>query len=142
MNGKKKRKKAEEKRAAEKRVLGIADTRMNGMKVIEAKIDFGGGASLAALGKKKGDLGTLLEQEAKIETELVAIRVQIKNVAAEVSDLNGRTLAGVKARYGGDSEQYKQVGGTRKSEKKRSRKTSVTPFSCRRVLSRFGFSAC
>jgi hypothetical protein len=105
----------------EKAVIGKAEARLKGMRAIEpnGKLDLGGGVSIASLTAAQSALQDLIDRAENALTEQVAIKVQMKNQRAVVRDLNERALSGVKTRFGANSAQYEQVGGTRKSERKR-----------------------
>ena len=108
-----------DKQKGVKNILAVLDKRLHGMVSVEPKLDLGGGVSVPALTKHKTELEQLLSIEVKAETELAAIRVRIANETQVVRGLNERSLSAVAGRYGIDSEQYKQVGGTRRSERRK-----------------------
>ena len=88
------------------------------MKQVFEKLDLGG-VRVASLQKAQDNLAHLMARAQQAETELVALKVQVLDSATDLRDQNQRVLAGMLSRYGANSEQYKQAGGTRKSEKKR-----------------------
>jgi hypothetical protein len=88
-------------------------------------MDFGNGVSLTALrgataaGKVRLDAyNALLSQTDDALNTLEAAE-------KTVTDLSSRLLSGVKTKYGADSSQYEQAGGTRRSEIKRAHKKKV-----------------
>jgi hypothetical protein len=89
------------------------------MKSITPLPDYGGDlkvpdyeADINALSAKVDSHNGLLSQVDESQNELEALE-------RAVSDKNVRVLAATKARYGPDSSEYEQVGGTRKSDRKR-----------------------
>jgi hypothetical protein len=105
-------------------VLEIARQRLAGLKEISPKPDFGKGLTLesyeAAIDAFRlehdaynGDLSALDER-----TNLLDQHEQ------DLADLNQRILAAAKAQYGPDSNEYEQVGGTRRSDRKRPERTA------------------
>lgn len=108
-------------------ILEIANTRLAGVKSIDAKLDLGNGLSVA-------------EYQAAIEAVRVALEAyntvlslvdekQNEVVAKEkrLRDLHERILMGVAARHGKDSIEYEKAGGTRKSERRKKAKTTAKP---------------
>lgn len=108
-------------------ILEIANTRLAGVKSIDAKLDLGNGLSVA-------------EYQAAIEAVRVALEAyntvlslvdekQNEVIAKEkrLRDLHERMLMGVAARHGKDSIEYEKAGGTRKSERRKKAKTTAKP---------------
>ncbi len=108
-------------------ILEIANTRLAGVKSIDAQLDLGNGLSVA-------------EYQAAIEAVRVALEAyntvlslvdekQNEVVAKEkrLRDLHERMLMGVAARHGKDSIEYEKAGGTRKSERRKKAKTTARP---------------
>jgi len=89
------------------------------MKSIDPKLDFSGGVSVTAFTKTTGDLKAAIDEATHYESELARVNVQIKQHSATARDLNARVLTGAATRFGRDSEQYKQLGGKRQSERKK-----------------------
>lgn len=101
-------------------VLELARQRMAGVKSISPLPDYGGSlkvaeyeADITALSDKVDSHNGLLSDVDQSQNELEALE-------RIVSDKNVRILAATKAHYGPDSTEYEQVGGTRRSDRKRS----------------------
>ncbi len=103
-------------------ILETANTRLAGVKSIDAQLDLGNGLSVA-------------EYQAAIEAVRIALEAyntvlslvdekQSDVIAKEkrLRDLHERMLMGVAARHGKDSIEYEKAGGTRKSERKKKAK--------------------
>src|SRR4026207_392172 len=63
---------------------------------------------------------------AALEAQLLEVRDRRDELYLAAWDKVKRMRAGVKGLYGDDSIQYELVGGTRRSERKRARRTQVT----------------
>jgi len=107
------------KHGEQTKVLGVTKRRLAGMTEINPKLDLGGGVSVASLTKGQDELQALMAKEDSLETQLVNVRIQIKDQTATMRDLNERALSSVLGKYGSNSGAYKQVGGTRRSERKK-----------------------
>ena len=126
------------------------NTRAVALKTIDPAMDFGNGVSLTALtaataaAKTKLDAYNALLSDYEAPLSLRFERAGCldfgqalgettlylcNHTAAEktVTDLSSRLLSGVKTKYGADSSQYEQAGGTRTSEIKRTAKTKTPP---------------
>ena len=101
------------------------NTRAASLKTIDPAMDFSNGVSLTALtaataaAKLKLDAYNALLSQT--DDALNALEVAEKTV----TDLSSRLLSGVKTKYGADSSQYEQAGGTRTSEIKRAAKKAA-----------------
>src|SRR5688572_15286857 len=74
------------------------------------------------------DAAMVEELQAKIahlQVELLNIRIQRDEATIGLWNQVKRTRAGFKGIYGDDSTEYKQAGGTRKSERKKPRRRSL-----------------
>lgn len=110
------------------KVLDKANARAAGLRAVGA-FDFGNGLNTTAYEGALSDVRAKLDE---YNQALSAVDEKYNSLlAAEktLQDLSERVLAGVAAKYGKDSSEYEQVGGVRKSERKRSasRKTSPEP---------------
>lgn len=97
----------------------LARQRLAGLKSISPPPEFGNNlkvsddeADINTLSAKVDSHNGLLSQVDESQNELEALE-------QGVSDKSVRMLAASKAEYGPDSSQYEQVGGTRRSDRKR-----------------------
>ena len=114
------KKRAEDRKHAEQKVAtAIAEKRVRGMNEIKKNLELGKGLTAAALSTAVTDLKAMTDRQDQMEVQLATLKDQVKTQTTVVRDLNERVLAGVLSQYGPDSDQYKSVGGTRRSDKKR-----------------------
>ena len=109
------------------KVLDKANARATGLRAVGA-FDFGNGLNTAAFEQAITDTRAKLDDYNQT-LSLVDEKYNLL-LASEKSlqDLSERVLAGVAARFGKDSGEYEQAGGTRKSERKQpARKPVAAP---------------
>lgn len=101
-------------------VLELARQRLAGVKSITPLPDYGGTlkvsdyeVDITTLSEKVDSHNSLLSDVDQSQNELEALE-------RVVADKNVRILAATKAHYGPDSTEYEQVGGTRRSDRKKS----------------------
>jgi hypothetical protein len=100
-------------------VLEIARQRLAALKEITPKPDFGPGLTIEAFEAAVIALGA--EQDA-YNGEVSAMDEKTNlfdSHEQNLNDFNVRILAAVKATYGPDSSEYEQVGGVRRSDRKK-----------------------
>lgn len=106
------------KRTASK-VIQNASARAAGIESIDPALDLGNGMSLAAY---KAVIEDARVKQAAYNT-LLSQADEAKNVfettEESAKDFSERILAAIAARYGRDSNEYEQAGGSRKSERRR-----------------------
>jgi hypothetical protein len=73
--------------------------------------------SLENLKQDTGDLEDTVKEIEKLEVKLTPLRNRRDGLMVKLNDINVRGRAGMKSYFGSDSDQYEQVGGTRKSER-------------------------
>jgi len=104
------------------KILEKAQRRATGLSAIDPALDLSNGLTLAYFTE------TIQSVQAKHDAYNQALSTvdSLYNelLAAEkvLADLKERMLTGVAAKYGKDSSEYEQAGGTRKSERKRKAK--------------------
>ena len=103
--------------------LDAAVDRANSLATVDKTMDFGNGASLAALNAANDTLKTQLADYNQLLSELDDALNKLEDAETLVTDLASRLLAGVKVKYGPDSSEYEKAGGTRASEIKRGPRT-------------------
>lgn len=107
--------------------LDAAKDRANSLATVDRAMDFGNGASLAALTAANVDLEGQLDHYNQMLSDLDDALNKLEDAEATVTELGTRLLAGVKVKFGPDSSEYEKAGGTRASEIKRSPRTKPTP---------------
>ena len=63
---------------------------------------------------------------AALETQLMEVRNRRDELYLAAWDKVKRVRAGIQGTYGDDSTQYEMIGGTRRSDRKRARRTPAT----------------
>jgi hypothetical protein len=108
-------------------VLEKATTRASNLKAISPTLDLGPGLTLVEFQQKIAEFTA--EQDAY--NSLIATLDEKKNSLElkekALDELNSRMLAGVGARWGKNSNQYEQAGGTRTEERKKKKDDKDTP---------------
>lgn len=97
-----------------------ATVRLQGMKAISQTLDLGGGLNGAALEAAMNDVRIKLDALIQMRTELEEVESAFEDSEKALAQINTRILSGIAARYGRDSVEYSQVGGTRRRDIKRS----------------------
>ena len=100
-------------------VLEIARQRLAALKLITPKPDFGPGLTIEAFEAEIVALGA--EQDA-YNGELSAMDERTNlfdSHEQNLNEFNQRILSAVRATYGPDSSEYEQVGGVRRSDRKK-----------------------
>lgn len=100
-------------------VLEKARTRAANLKAISPTLDLGPGLTLAAFEQQIEEFR--VEQDA-YNAGIAALDDQKNDLEAKekmLNDMTNRMLAGVGARWGKNSSQYEQAGGTRTDERKK-----------------------
>jgi hypothetical protein len=109
-------------------ILDKASTRLQGMRAINATFDLGNGLSVTAFEAALNDARIKQDaynQQVSILEEKQAVFEDAEKI---LTDFTTRVLAGVGAKFGKDSVEYSQVGGTRSRDRKRPvRKPKITP---------------
>lgn len=101
------------------RMLRKMQKRALNIQVVDPKFDAGNGASLHQFNQHIGKLETHLSEYNRVLPQLIALDVAIKTEERIVADLGDRLLSSIGGRFGKDSAQYAQAGGTRKSDRRR-----------------------
>ena len=103
--------------------LDAAKERANSLATVDKTMDFGNGASLAALNAANVVLEKKLDDYNQMLSALDEALDILETMEGTSTDLGTRLLAGVKVKYGPDSAEYEKAGGTRASEIKRGPRT-------------------
>ena len=91
------------------------NNRVASLKAVDAAMDFGEGVSLAALAAATAATKTKLESYNQMLSQVDDALNALEAVEKTVADLSSRLLSGVRTKYGANSSQYEQAGGTRTS---------------------------
>jgi hypothetical protein len=109
-------------------IFDKATARLEGLKAINATLDLGNGLTIvtleAAINDGRMKMGALHQQVSVLEEK----QAELKDAEKVVAELSTRFLAGIAAKYGKDSIEYAQAGGTRSRDRKRpTPKPKATP---------------
>lgn len=97
----------------------VAVTRLSAIKSIDAKLDLGNGINVDTYEKNINDLRDKINA---YNTLLSQVDAQLNVIMADdkaLRDYSERMLTGVASKYGKNSNEYEQAGGTKKSERKK-----------------------
>jgi hypothetical protein len=105
------------------KVIESANTRLASLKSIDSKLDLGNGITVEIYSQLIDDASKALEE---YNTSL-SIADEKSNVfdtsEVKLKDMHERVLLGVGAKYGKNSNEYEQAGGTKKQDRKKIVKT-------------------
>lgn len=107
------------KRKTESKILHTARARYAGMHSADAAMDLGGGKDLVTFQAKITAAEEALLAYNEKMAELDIMYNQFIAVEKELGAYSAEMLAGVKAIYGRDSDEYEAAGGVRFSERKK-----------------------
>ena len=99
-------------------VLEAARRRLAGLKSITTTPDFGSNLTLAAYETEISDLSDKLDDYNQKLSSLDDLQNQLDADETHLRDTNRRMLSATEARYGSNSSEYEQAGGTRDDERK------------------------
>lgn len=105
----------------------FAESRANALTSIDPALDLGNGLTLADYKTKAAALRTKNDTYNSDLSDLDAALNAIQADEKALDDLSVRMLAGVGSKYGKDSSEYEQAGGTRTSERKPPVRKPKTP---------------
>ncbi|CAA9302108.1 MAG: hypothetical protein AVDCRST_MAG56-5514 [uncultured Cytophagales bacterium] len=106
-------------------ILETANTRLAGVKSIDAKLDLGNGLSVAEYQAAIDAVRVALEAYNTVLSLVDEKQNEVIAKEKRLRDLHERMLMGVAARHGKDSIEYEKAGGTRKSERKKKAKAGT-----------------
>ena len=106
-------------------MLTQAQTRLAGMKSINAKLDLGHGCSTASIESKLTEARKKLEIYNTLLAKATAAASDFKAVEDELAGISRKVLPGIAMRYEKESKEYEAVGGVRPSERKRPRRLAT-----------------
>jgi hypothetical protein len=102
-----------------------AERRLAILKTIDPNLDLGYGLTVAAYSELIALLRTMLDQHNQKVAEIDSSRKTLDDLDRQLAQMSTRILAAVKIKYGKNSREYSQVGGT--SSKKNSSSSTPTP---------------
>jgi hypothetical protein len=105
-------------------VLETARQRLAGIKSITPAPDFGPNLQINDYEQEINAFSVKVDRYNGMISALDDLQNQLQADESSLREKNARMLAAAQARYGSDSSEYEQAGGTRKSERKRSAKKS------------------
>ena len=109
-------------------VITAALTRTASLESSDPKLDLGNGLTLDTFRKSIQTATDNLDAYNKLLSDADVAAGVFAGAESALGDMSSRMLAGVAAKYGKDSPQYQQAGGTRTSDIKRSpRKAKLAP---------------
>jgi hypothetical protein len=104
-----------------------ADNRYAGLVSIDANLDLGNGLTLAAYKTAAADTKAALDTYNSKLSELDSLLNGLEARETALDELSVRMLAAVGVKYGKDSNEYEQAGGTRSSERKAPERKAKAP---------------
>lgn len=100
-------------------ILEAARRRLEGLKSIDPKPNYGAGLTEAAFEADIVAAEALLSQYNQMLSQLDELQNQLTAAEKVANDKSKRILAATEATYGPDSNEYEMVGGTRLSDRKK-----------------------
>lgn len=100
-------------------ILETARQRLAGLKSITPLPDFGPALTLAEYEAEIGAMSNKLDSHNLLLSDADQSQNELEALERALGEKNVRVLAATKAHYGPDSSAYEQVGGTRRSDRKR-----------------------
>lgn len=100
-------------------ILEAARQRLAGLKSITPLPDFGANLKLVDYEADITALSTKLDSHNGLLSDVDQSQNEFEALENALGEKNVRMLAATKAQYGPDSSEYEQVGGTRRSDRKR-----------------------
>ena len=97
------------------------------MQSIDPDLDFGEGLSVQAYGKLLDQAREALTAYNTLLSDLDKAFTAFDVLEQSLTTMSTRMLSGVAARYGKESVEYTMAGGTRPSERRKSRPSTITP---------------
>ena len=108
------------------KVLDQSSARLQGMKSINSTLDLGSGLSVAGFETSVTETRTKLNDYHQYLSLLDEKLIELREAEKGLAEKSERILAGIAAKFGKDSVEYAQVGGVRKSDRKRPVRKPVT----------------
>jgi hypothetical protein len=103
-----------------------AETRAAGLASIDPKLDLGNDLTLASYRQLITDSKAALDDYNGKLSEVDSALNAVESKEGELDVLSARMLAAVGVKFGKDSDEYEQAGGTRSSERKTPHRSATT----------------
>lgn len=100
-------------------IIEAARRRLEGLKSIDPKPNYGTGLTEAAFEQDIVAAETLLSQYNQMLSQLDELQNELAAAEKVANDKSKRILSATEATYGSDSNEYEMVGGTRLSDRKK-----------------------
>ena len=97
-------------------VIVDAQERSADLRAIDPNLDLGNNLTVAAYAAKISEAQTALDTYNGLLAQADAAGNNFKAIEKDLRDLSSQMLAGVKVKYGRDSNEYEMAGGTRLSD--------------------------
>jgi hypothetical protein len=98
-----------------------AERRIEGLETISPTLDFGNGFSLVTYSEKLQDVKEKLAAHNQARSLVDKTQNDLLEAERALNDYSEHMLLNVASRYGKNSNEYEMAGGTRKSDRRRSR---------------------
>jgi hypothetical protein len=108
-------------------VIDTARQRLAGLKSIDPNFDFGPGFTRAEIEAEIKDTQDTLDEYNGILSQADEVKNRYEAKETGLQTKSARVLALIGARFGLDSSEYEQCGGTRTSDRKRTSRTPKPP---------------
>ena len=105
-------------------VLPLAEKRVAGMKLINTKLNLGGGCTVATMEAQITTARQKLKAYHDLLSQADAAANDLEEAEQDLNRLSNKVLPGVAVLYDKDSNEYEMVGGTRPSDRKRAKRQS------------------
>lgn len=109
--------------------LDRSQAREAGILSIASELDFGNGLTTATFSQLIAQTRQALNDYNLLLSKIDQAYNDFKDLERSLADMADRVLTGVAAQYGKNSNEYEMAGGTRKSERRRSRSRPAEPVS-------------
>jgi len=101
--------------------LTKAERRIEGLQTINSELDFGNGLSIATYNTLVNELREKLAAYNQARTIVDKTQNALVDAERVLNSYSERMLLSVASRYGKNSDEYEMAGGTRKSDRRRTR---------------------
>ncbi|RCJ19852.1 hypothetical protein A6S26_03715 [Nostoc sp. ATCC 43529] len=106
--------------------LTKAERRIEGMQTINTELDFGNGFSIATYNTKVIQLREKLAAYNQAQTIVDKTHNALIEAERDINTYSEQMLLNVASHYGRKSDEYEMAGGTRRSDRRKSRAVSQT----------------
>jgi len=107
-----------ERQKKKSRILDTANQRIKGIEAFAPNLDFGNNKNIITYKKLVSEVKNAMKIYNQKMTEKNQAKKDLDQKQKELAGLNTEMLAGVKAVYGRDSNEYEKLGGTPYSKRK------------------------